>query len=143
MPVYIWLILAAILIVIEIFTAGFFIACFALGALVAAGIAYVSPSMGYQAAGFVIVSVIAIPISRILAKRFAEDQTPQAGVDALIGKTAVVIEDIVPISQKGQVKIEGESWRALASDEIKVGETVKIIEVKGTMLKVQKLEGSK
>jgi membrane protein implicated in regulation of membrane protease activity len=80
MPVYYSLILAAILIIIEIFTAGFFIACFAIGAIFAGAAKYLFDiSMLGQTLVFVIVSVTLIPLTRILARRFGDDDTPQAG----------------------------------------------------------------
>ena len=143
MPVYVWLILAAIFLIIEIFTAGFFIACFTVGALAAAIVSYFAAiPLFWQCLIFVIVSVGLIPVSRLFAKRLSDDTIPQAGADALIGKTAIVIEDIEPVSGTGQVRVDGEAWRALASDKIKKSTTVKIISVKGTMLEVEPIEGS-
>ena len=71
----------------------------------------------------------------------SHDNIPQAGADALAGKIAVVTEDIVPLSNKGKIKVDGETWRALADREIRTGEVVKIISIKGTMLEVEKTEG--
>jgi len=143
MPEYVWLILAGVLLIIEIFTAGFFIACFAVGALVAALIAYVTDlSFAWQCGIFAFVSVALIPLARSLGKRMQSDKIPQAGADALIGKTAVVMETILPHSTRGQIRVDGDVWRALASIEIKEGETVIIVSVKGAMLEVEKTEGS-
>ncbi|MCP4580902.1 MAG: NfeD family protein [candidate division Zixibacteria bacterium] len=143
MPEYVWLILAGVLIIIEIFTAGFFIACFAVGALVAALLSYVTNlSFEWQCGIFAIVSVALIPLARSLGKRMQSDKIPQAGADALVGKTAVVIDTILPRSTRGQIRVDGDVWRAIASVEIKEGETVAVVSVKGAMLEVEKTERS-
>ena len=143
MPEYVWLILAGVLLIIEIFTAGFFIACFAVGALVAALFAFITDlSFAWQCGIFAAVSVALIPLARMIGKRMQSDDVPQAGADALVGKTAVVIDTIVPDTTRGQVRVDGDVWRALASTEIKENETVRIVSVKGAMLEVEKIEGS-
>jgi len=143
MPIYLWLILAAILLIVEIFTAGFFIACFAIGALFAGIAAWLfTISFFWQCLIFVAISSILIPVAKSLGKRMAKDNVRQAGVDALIGEVALVTEDIDPDAQQGQIKIEGESWRAYADDAIKTGEKVRLLKVKGAMIKVEKIEGS-
>ena len=92
-PYYIWLILAVLFVVVEIFTAGFFYACFAAGALSAMVTGFITRAiLGASAYGlvwqivvFCVVSVALIPVSRTFARRISDNSVPQAGADALIG----------------------------------------------------------
>ena len=53
---WIWMIIAALFIIGEIFTAGFFLFCFGIGAAVAGVLALLGVSFGWQLAIFVVVS---------------------------------------------------------------------------------------
>jgi membrane protein implicated in regulation of membrane protease activity len=89
-PFYIWLILAVLFVIVEIFTAGFFYACFAAGALCAMITGFVTDAalgnseygLVWQIVVFCVVSVILIPVSRSFARRVSDTSVPQAGVDA-------------------------------------------------------------
>jgi membrane protein implicated in regulation of membrane protease activity len=64
----------------------------------------------------------------------------RTGVDALLGKTGVVLERIGPRSQQGRVKVEGEDWRGASVDDtvLEPGTRVTVIQVDGTTLMVEK-----
>ncbi|MFH1561681.1 MAG: NfeD family protein [Patescibacteria group bacterium] len=63
------------------------------------------------------------------------DFSHKINVDKLIDKQAIVVKAIKP-HQPGQVKIEGEVWRAESDQTIGVDQKVKIISVEGVTLKV-------
>lgn len=66
------------------------------------------------------------------------DKRVEVGPEALIGKEAMVVEELSP---KGVVKVGNELWIAeCLNGTIKRGEKVKIIEVKGTRLLVERQE---
>ncbi|UCE67449.1 MAG: NfeD family protein [Candidatus Zixiibacteriota bacterium] len=146
-PYYIWLILAVLFVVVEIFTAGFFYACFAIGALSAMVTGFITRAiLGASAYGlvwqivvFCVVSVALIPVSRSFARKISDDSVPQAGADALIGLQGIVIESINPVADVGKVKVDGQVWRAVASDIIESGSTVKVTDVRGAKLAVEKI----
>lgn len=71
-----WVILSAFLVVGEIFTAGFFILPFGIGAAVAALVAWLGFDLVWQWATFLIVSIPAL----LLLKRFADRVTPDAAL---------------------------------------------------------------
>jgi len=77
MPFYAWLIIAVIFTIIEIFTAGFFYACFAAGAIVAWASSLVTGSALWQIIVFCVVSVGLIPITRIFARRVTDESVPR------------------------------------------------------------------
>jgi inner membrane protein len=137
MPFYVWLTIAIIFTLVEIFTTGFFFACFAIGALAAWISSLVTPSPIWQLVVFCLVSIGLIPITRIFAKRVTDESVPQAGADALIGVHGVVIEAINPHENLGKVRVESQEWRASATGNILSGTKVKVIAVKGATLFVE------
>ena len=134
---YLWLIVAIIFIIVEIFTAGFFYACFGAGALAAMITAYFTGSIVWQIVVFCVVSVILIPMTRSLARKISDDSVPQAGADALIGMTGLVTETVKLSEESGMVRVDGQNWRANADSEIAEGESVKVIDVRGAKLIVK------
>lgn len=60
----------------------------------------------------------------------------EVGPEALIGKEALVVEELMP---KGIVKVENELWIAeCMNGEAKKGEKVRVVNVKGTKLLVER-----
>jgi len=141
MPFYVWLTLAIIFTLIEIFTSGFFYACFAAGALAAWAVNLVTPSPAWQIMVFCLVSVGLIPLTRTFARRVTDESIPQAGADALIGIQGIVLEAINSHENLGKVRVENQEWRASASADIGVGSKIKVIAVKGATLLVEPVSG--
>jgi membrane protein implicated in regulation of membrane protease activity len=137
---YVWLTLAVIFIIIEIFSAGFFYACFAVGALAAWVTSLVTGSIIWQIVIFCIVSVALIPVSRIFARRVTDHSVPQAGVDALIGLTGVVTENIRPAEDVGKVRVDNQGWRAVATEDIDAGTKIRVTAIKGARLVVETVD---
>jgi len=115
---YYWLIAAIILVIIEIFTAGFGALCFAFGALASALASYLGASFTWQLAVFAIVSLIAFLFVRPFVLKFLQKKTEdvKTNADALIGKNGVVTEEIDHNRQLGRVKVDGDEWKAVTED---------------------------
>lgn len=135
-----WVILSAFLIVGEIFTAGFFILPFGIGAAVAAALAFMGAGLAWQWVVFLVVSVgLLLPL-----KRFADRVTPDSGIgvaaDRVIGKMGIVLEAVHPSGVTGgRVKIGSEEWRATSDgdDMIPEGARVEVLRIDGTNVVVQ------
>ena len=69
----------------------------------------------------------------------AHRRKPKAGKEEMVGEVGRVIEDLDP---EGLIKVHGEIWRAVSKDgrTIRVGERVKVVEVRGLTLIVEKFE---
>ena len=91
---YIWMIIAAIFVVGEIFTAGFFLLWFGVGAAVAGVLALFGLGFAWQLVAFVLVSGVLFVVSRRFADKFSKKQPPGIGADRVIGKTGIVLEEI-------------------------------------------------
>ncbi len=138
-----WFLVAIGLFVGEMFTAGFWLACLAVGAA-AAGIVGLIPGVGIAVQGiaFAAASIISMAGLRPRLMQYFQlgpGSELRTGVDALLGKTGIVTERIGP-GLTGRVKVEGEDWRGASTDAtvLEPGTQVTIIQVDGTTLMVEK-----
>jgi membrane protein implicated in regulation of membrane protease activity len=140
--VYMWLALAGLLFIIEIMTVGFGAICFALGALVSAGVAYLGLSTAWQIIVFAVISLLAFFLARpVIMKHMTRKDELKTGIDALIGRTAVVTEPIDMVKHTGRAKVDGDDWKAVTEEKgvIEVGEDVTILEVNSVILTVKRV----
>ena len=130
-----WIIAAVILSVGEISNPSFFLAPFAIGALLAAATAAVGGGVAASLVVFIVASSLLLLFVRPIARRhlYAPPQI-RTGTAALIGRSAQVLERVDNMAGVGCAKIEGEVWTARAYDEDRViepGERVQVIEIRG------------
>lgn len=137
---WIWLAAAAVFALGELSNPGaFFLLPFAIGAAVAAALAFAGVPVAVEMGAFIAVSIVALYGFRQLAHRL--DRTEPAdgiGSKRLIGQRAMVIDAIDGAHDLGTVRIDREEWRAESGDgsEIPVGTAVKVVEVRGTRVVV-------
>jgi membrane protein implicated in regulation of membrane protease activity len=133
---WIWMILAAVFVIAEVFTAGFFILWFGVGAAVAGVLALLGLGPAWQWGAFVAVSGVLFAGSRRFAERFTKKQPPGIGADRFIGKKGLVLEEIDDIKNTGRVRLDKEEWRAESDiDEvIPEGTRVEVVRIEGTHL---------
>jgi Membrane protein implicated in regulation of membrane protease activity len=140
----IWLLIAALFVVIEIFTSGFAVACFSVGCVFGAILAACELSLTWQVVAFAIGTFLAFVFIRPVVVKYLDNKTNDNGVktnmDSIIGKTAVVTEKIEE-NGFGRVKIDGDDWKAQTADgsEVEVGKKVKIESFESIVLTVKKL----
>ncbi|MDO4273761.1 MAG: NfeD family protein [Eubacteriales bacterium] len=139
----IWLALLAAFLVIEAITAGLTTIWFAGGALVAAVAAFLGVGLVMQLLLFLLVSVVLLIFTRPLAVKYMNKDLEKTNVNSLLGKTAVVTQEIDNLAQTGQVRINDIEWMARTdSDEKKIPEkaVVEIMEVHGVRLLVKEIK---
>jgi membrane protein implicated in regulation of membrane protease activity len=129
----VWLIIAVLFAVGEVLTMGFFLAPFAVGALVAALVAALGGGFVTAGIAFLAVSTAAFlgvrPIARRHMKLPAQLRT---GTAALVGKTGTVVETIS--ADAGCVRIDGEVWTARPYDDDQTyepGQRVHVLQIRG------------
>jgi membrane protein implicated in regulation of membrane protease activity len=130
-----WVIAACVFGVGEMLTTGFFLAPFAVGAVLAAIVDVVGAAEVASLVVFVIVSLLTLMVVRPIAKSHTR-VPPQirTGTAALVGQPAIVLERIANHEGAGCVKIDGEVWTARAFDEdqvIEAGSRVEVVQIKG------------
>jgi len=131
---WIWIAMAAILLIAEIFTAGFFLIWFSIGAAGAGILAMLGVGRPAQLIVFILLSGILFVFGRRFADRVTAKQPPGIGADRFIGKNGYVIEEIDNITGKGRIKAGPDEWIAMSENGEKIGinTIVEIIRVDGT-----------
>ena len=124
----------------EIFTAGFFLLPFAIGAAAAALLAWLGVALLPQWLVFFGVSLSAFMYLRRFITRQDEMEQPAVGANRWINSKGIVLEAIDPIASTGMVRILGEEWRATSDGPIPAGSQVIVREVRGARLVVAPLE---
>jgi membrane protein implicated in regulation of membrane protease activity len=130
----VWLIVAAVLGVAELLTMTFAFGLIAVAAVVAAVVGAFHLDLGVQLAAFVVAAGAGLGVVRPVAIRHIK-QPPalRTGAAALVGRSAIVLEEVNEHS--GRVRIEGEEWSSRPYlDEslvIPVGTKVDVMQIKG------------
>lgn len=131
----VWILLAIVFAVGEIFSLSLFLAPFAVGALLGAVADLAGAGAAVSIIVFLVSSMLLLGFVRPIARRHL--RTPaqlRTGTAALVGQNAIVIERISNDEGIGTVKLEGEVWTARAYDGeeiIEAGRRVQVIEIKG------------
>ncbi len=134
-----WLIIFIVLLIIEISTVSLISIWFCLGCIAAMVVTYLGFGLQAQLAVFALVSAISMTAARPLKKRLKKKTQP-TNVDALVGRTTYVIEDIDNRNNTGAIKINDVVWKAKSVDEnpIEKGTEVTIKSIKGVKAYVEK-----
>lgn len=138
-----WIVLGVVLVIAEIFTLGFVLFWFGVGALAAALIGWLGFGFGLQFLIFAIVSIVLTAMSRtIFARYFAHDEENglKTGIDSLPGKIGTVTIASKGALQEGAVKVFGSVWTAFPIDDsapLVEGEKVEVVRVQGSSIYVR------
>lgn len=138
--VFCWLLMAAIFIVIELVSLGLTTIWFAGGAFVAAIAGACGANLAIQVILFLVVSVVLLVMTRPIAVKHLDSKIEKTNSEALIGQTAVVVQEINNVNATGQAKINGMEWTARAKNEseiIPAGTNVKVVDISGVKLIVE------
>lgn len=141
-----WLIALAVLLVIEIVTLGLTTIWFAGGCLVSFVVAVIGGPLWLQILLFLVVSLVLLIFTRPVAVRYFNRNRVKTNSESLIGLNGKVTEKIDNFNQTGKAVINGLEWTARAqkdTDVIEEGELVKILEIRGVKLIVEKTESEK
>lgn len=139
---HIWILIALAFFILEIFTAGFAVACFSFGAIGAAIGALCGLTLLWQLVIFAVVSLLALIFIRPLVVKIFYKKGPveKTNADAIIGRKGRVSETIDPVTGKGRVALDGDDWKAVSEngEKIEKGERVEIIGRDSIVITVKK-----
>jgi membrane protein implicated in regulation of membrane protease activity len=144
---YIWLILGALFIVAEIFTTGFVLLWFGVGALVAALLGLLGAGLAFQIIAFLVVSIALTIASRTIFERFLMRGSPgrelKTGMERLPGRVGIVVESSAGALHEGAVRVFGSTWRAFPAEgeePLLEGQQVQIERVDGSSVYVRRVD---
>ena len=143
-----WIVLGAILIIAEIFTTGFVLLWFGIGALAAAFAGLVGvQSITLQFLIFAVVSIGLTAASRtIFVNYFSREKRGgdlKSGVEALPGKVGTVVSSSRGALHEGAVKVFGSTWTAYPAEgeePLEAGDRVEVERVQGASIYVRRVE---
>ena len=143
-----WAILGAVLVIAEVFTTGFVLLWFGIGALAAglAGLLGVH-SIILQFLIFTVVSIGLTVASRtIFVNYFSREKSGgdlKSGVDSLPGKVGTVVSSSRGALNEGAVKVFGSTWTAYPADgeePLEAGDRVEVTKVQGASIYVKRVD---
>ncbi|HRO09135.1 MAG TPA: NfeD family protein [Saprospiraceae bacterium] len=141
---HIWIIVAIILLIVEIFTVGFLTATFAIGCFLAGIMSFMGFGIKIQLLFFSVGTLIGFFGVRPFMLRFAHKKSDRikTNADALVGKIGYVSETIDNTKNQGRIMVEGDDWRAESDKEeiIQTGNKVEVLKVNSTILIVSHLK---
>ena len=139
---WVWMGLAAVFLIGEILTAGFFLIFLSVGAAAAGILALLDVSRVGQFIVFIVVSGILFVFGRRFADRVTEKQPPGIGADRFIDQEGVVLETIDNSINTGSVRVGQDEWRAISEtgDILKEGTRIRVTQIDGTRAVVEIIE---
>ena len=136
--IFIWFAVIIIAGVIEALTMDLSSIWFSAGAFFALIFAIFLPDLIWvQVLIFIIFSVALLLVLRPLFKKYIKKNEIKTNSDALVGKYAICTKAILD-GERGEVKIEGKIWTAIANEDILENEKVLVLAIKGVKLVVRK-----
>lgn len=136
-----WIYAGIILLILEVFTPGFVLACIGIGALLASVFTYFDASISIQLLVFSGVTLISFLGIRPYALKYLykAEGSIKTNADSLIGTKGIVKETINIDLNKGRVAIYGDNWKARSLDKsiIKKGDSVEVVDMESTILIVK------
>ena len=140
MEVIAWLIALIVFLVIEGVTVTLVCIWFAGGALIGLLAAALHAPIWLQVLLFLLVSIILLVYTRPIAMKYFNKDREKTNVSGIIGKQAIVVDEIDNLQGLGKVTVGGQEWtaRSVVEDQIiPVGTVVVVEEVKGVKLMVR------
>lgn len=138
-----WVLLGLGLIVAEIFTLGFVLFWFGVGAMAAAFVSYLGFGFGAQFLVFAGVSMVLTVMSRTIFVKYLEHgdgDGMKTGIDSLPGQVGTVTSASKGALNEGAVKVFGSTWTAFPIDDkmqLTEGEKVEVVRVQGNSIYVR------
>ncbi|HHV41424.1 MAG TPA: NfeD family protein [Clostridiaceae bacterium] len=131
-----WLIVLIVAGIIEVVTVNMVSIWFAVGALVSLLLDIHNLSLVLQIVAFFLVSILCFLIFILLVRpRFSastEGIVP-TNADRIIGQKGVVVKEIKPLENTGQILVMGQLWSAGSQEDkvIAIGTIVEVVEISG------------
>ena len=139
---WMWAAIMVAFLVVEAAAPGLVCLWFAIGALAALICAALGGPVWLQFAWFLVISTATLAATRPLVKKYVNSRKVATNADRNIGRSAVVKERIDNLAASGTVQLDGVTWtaRSLDGTPIESGETVRIREIQGVKLLVERQE---
>lgn len=132
----IWLVLVILFAIIEGATVGLVSIWFAIGAVASLVVSCFVPILWVQIAVFIAVSILALLVTRPIAKKYLNAKFTPTNADSNVGRKGKVIERITP-DFPGRITLDGVDWTARSTETLEVDALCKVIQISGATLTVK------
>jgi membrane protein implicated in regulation of membrane protease activity len=141
----IWLIVAAVFFIVEIFSITFVFLCFSLGCVISAICARLGmESITLQVLVFSVVTFISFFTVRPFMRKYAfrKSDKVKTNNEALKGQRGRVVETIDLSKNTGRTFVYGDDWRAVSEngEVIPENETIEVVKVDSSILVVRQIK---
>jgi membrane protein implicated in regulation of membrane protease activity len=133
----IWLIIVILLALIELATINLTTIWFVASGIIALISSIFIKNYIIQFGIFVILGIILLITTRPVLTKLLKTHNEKTNLDRVIGMIGIVTQAITK-DKTGEVKVDGKKWTAYADSSIKKNTKVKILEINGVKLKVEK-----
>ncbi len=122
-----WLILLAILLIVEMATLGLTTIWFAGGALVAFIVSLFYDNLLLEISLFLVISLLLLIFTRPFVKKYFNSTRVKTNYEAIIGKEAIVTATIDNDTNTGLAIVNGQEWSARSVDGSKIEKGTRVI----------------
>jgi membrane protein implicated in regulation of membrane protease activity len=137
--IWLWLGIILITLIVEFITSDMVAIWFTAAAIPSFILALLDVNEIFQIIAFVVVSVLLLSLTRPFVMKYFKTNEIKSNVDAIMGQTGIVIKEITPTTV-GRIKIRSGEWSAIAKETIGLGENVRILDIEGVKLIVERLD---
>jgi membrane protein implicated in regulation of membrane protease activity len=141
-----WVVLGVVLIIAEVFTPGFVLLWFGVGALAAALASMLGAGLGLQFLTFILISTALTALSRtIFVNYFTREGEPdglKSGAAGMPGQVGTVVTSSRGALDEGAVKVFGSVWTAYPAEgepPLEAGDRVVVERLKGASIYVRRV----
>ncbi len=136
---FMWLIIILFLGFIEAITVNLVTIWFVISGIASLILSFFIDDFIIQFSVFVILGILLLITTRSWLNKVFKINKYKTNLDRVIGMQGIVTEKITKNSP-GEVKVDGKRWMAISDKTINVDNDVKILEIDGVKLKVEKWE---
>ncbi len=136
---FVWIIILILLILIEYYTVDFTTIWFVISSFVALLLSFFIESFWWQLSVFLVLGLVLLITTRPFWMKMIHRKRVKTA--KLVGKKGRVIKKINK-NQSGEVKINNQTWFAVADENLKIDDEVKVTSCRKEHVKVKKINNS-
>ena len=138
-----WLIVIIVFVAMELSTVTLTSIWFAAGGLAALLVTILDGNLLVQIIAFLVVAFGLLAATRSWANKFLDSKKQSTNADRAIGEEIRVTERVSNLDRTGRAIVHGQDWSVRTEDDnviIEKGELVRVLQIKGVKLIVEKVE---
>jgi membrane protein implicated in regulation of membrane protease activity len=143
LEILLWLVVTVVFVAMELSTVTLTSIWFAAGGLAALLVAMLGGNLVVQVIAFLVVAFGLLAFTRKWADKFLDGKKQSTNADRAIGEVVRVTERVSNLDRTGRAIVHGQDWTVRTENDdmiIEKGELVRVLQIKGVKLIVEKYE---